>query len=150
MLRNLTNGHNSLKDTYIYVVTESWDKKLRGRQAVKVGVAKNPQSRIKELQVANARKLQLTMLIGPMGSKNAYSLEKALHRYLRRNHVNGEWFDFSSIKRLSKYTIPVGIQVETFHVEQTKTKRVLESERQEREAEKQLDREYLLEAQSYG
>lgn len=58
----------------------------------KIGISKNPQKRIEQLQTGNSSKLKL---IDTYQSEHANIVEKALQRrysYLRKE---GEWFDLS-------------------------------------------------------
>jgi len=66
---------------------------IRGNDGkYKIGIAKNPSQRIKQLQTGNSDKLQL---IETYQSENASKIESALHN--RYGHVRneGEWFDLS-------------------------------------------------------
>jgi hypothetical protein len=58
----------------------------------KIGVAKNPKQRIRQLQTGNSDKL---VIIETYKSENATKIESALHN--RYSHVRnvGEWFDLS-------------------------------------------------------
>lgn len=60
---------------------------------VKIGVAKNPKKRLKELQTASPRKLNL---ISTVESDNAFRLEGKLHRRFKEKCVSGEWFELNS------------------------------------------------------
>jgi Meiotically up-regulated gene 113 len=58
----------------------------------KIGIAKNPNQRISQLQTGNSDKLKL---IETYQSENASKIESALHnRYSHARNV-GEWFDLS-------------------------------------------------------
>ena len=61
---------------------------------IKLGYAKNPQTRLKGLQTAHADKLELmwTLPIGP-NEVRAQKAERQLHRFCKRHHKRGEWFD---------------------------------------------------------
>lgn len=88
-----------MKNTYVYFIQE----KLGELAPVKIGVAKNPEVRLAELQIGNPRKLILLTQIGPVSQKRAYHLEKQLHRKLKRHKLRGEWFTgvvLSKVKEL--------------------------------------------------
>lgn len=57
---------------------------------VKIGLARDPWSRLKELQVGNAEPLEL---LGHTPACDARSLEQELHRRFSDSHKRGEWFD---------------------------------------------------------
>jgi hypothetical protein len=66
---------------------------IRGNDGrYKIGIAKNPNQRIKQLQTGNSDRLEL---IDVYQSENASKIESALH--FQYNHVrqHGEWFDLS-------------------------------------------------------
>lgn len=66
---------------------------IRGNDGrYKIGIAKNPKQRIRQLQTGNSDPLEL---IGTYESENASKIETALHN--RYSHVRnvGEWFDLS-------------------------------------------------------
>lgn len=66
---------------------------IRGNDGrYKIGIAKNPKHRIRQLQTGNSDQLEL---IETYQSDNASKIESALHN--RFSHVRnvGEWFDLS-------------------------------------------------------
>jgi len=56
----------------------------------KIGVSKNPKSRLKQLQTGNASELRL---IDTYQSEYANKIEKTLQRRYSHLHKEGEWFD---------------------------------------------------------
>lgn len=74
--------------TYIYVM-QSGDT-----DRCKVGVSKNPESRLRQLQTGNHRELKIVLIIGPFDESHAYRMEKHIHQVLDANHLRilGEWF----------------------------------------------------------
>jgi len=58
----------------------------------KIGIAKNPSQRIKQLQTGNSDKLQL---IETYQSENAFKIETTLHNQYAHVRNEGEWFDLS-------------------------------------------------------
>lgn len=68
--------------TFVYVI---W---VQRTSKIKMGISKNPESRLRDLQTASADKL---MLLGKWpGSRN---MERALHRELSQCRRSGEWFE---------------------------------------------------------
>jgi predicted GIY-YIG superfamily endonuclease len=73
---------------------------IRGNDGkYKIGIAKNPKKRIKQLQTGNSDELTL---IETYPSENASKIESALHRQFSHVKLNGEWFDLS-IKEESQF-----------------------------------------------
>lgn len=132
-----------MKLTYIYVISERPDRRLGGRLAVKVGVARNPQRRCKELQTANPRKLDVTLVIGPMSEKMAFRLEAKIHRYLHRYRLNGEWFQGVSISKLKNFTLPANVQVNVIDPTCLHSKRQRKRWNKEKAATEALDMQLL-------
>jgi len=70
--------------SYLYIISNGTD--------LKIGVSKNPQKRLKQLQTGSADKLEFFELY-PLSSKRVYSLEKECHQKLQTNYIKrGEWF----------------------------------------------------------
>ena len=66
---------------------------IRGNDGkYKIGIAKTPSQRIKQLQTGNSDKLQL---IETYQSENASKIESALHNRYAHVRNEGEWFDLS-------------------------------------------------------
>ena len=59
---------------------------------VKIGVAKNIETRLGELQVGNSRSLMVLAKLGPFSKKQAYRTENGLHHKFRKHRIRGEWF----------------------------------------------------------
>ena len=64
----------------------------------KIGVSKNPQKRIKQLQTGNSSKLKL---IDTFRTEHANVIEKTLQRRYNYLKKEGEWFDLSVLNELS-------------------------------------------------
>lgn len=62
-------------------------------QFVKIGVAKNIEKRIIELQTGNGRKIELLADLPCATEKLAYRVESLLHDYFYKYRKEGEWFD---------------------------------------------------------
>jgi hypothetical protein len=58
----------------------------------KIGVSKNPNRRLKQLQTGNSSEIKL---ICEYQTMNAYKIEKVLHRRYTHFNIDGEWFDLS-------------------------------------------------------
>lgn len=59
--------------------------------AIKIGMSKNPQSRLRQLQTGSPYKLKLLTIVKGKGH-----LERSLHESLKpyKQSCKGEWFDF--------------------------------------------------------
>jgi hypothetical protein len=69
---------------------------------VKIGVARNPESRVASMQVGCPTELYLWGLIMPV-KQSARSLEYSLHRKFAEEKVRGEWFS-CSVLEISGFT----------------------------------------------
>jgi hypothetical protein len=58
----------------------------------KIGVSKNPDKRLKQLQTGNPSELELLCVYD---SEIAFKIEKVLHNTFNINKEHGEWFDLS-------------------------------------------------------
>ena len=66
---------------------------IRGNDGrYKIGIAKNPKQRIRQLQTGNSDELTL---IETYESENASKIESALHNRFSHVRQSGEWFDLS-------------------------------------------------------
>ena len=66
---------------------------IRGNDGkYKIGIAKNPTQRIKQLQTGNSDKL---VIIKTYQSENASKIESTLHNHYGYLRNEGEWFDLS-------------------------------------------------------
>ena len=66
---------------------------IRGNDGkYKIGIAKNPTQRIKQLQTGNSDKL---VIIETYQSENASKIESTLHNQYSHLRNEGEWFDLS-------------------------------------------------------
>lgn len=59
---------------------------------IKIGVAKEVQSRLDTMQTGCPYKLELLAAIKCVSRKQAYELEGKLHRLFKAKHIRGEWF----------------------------------------------------------
>ena len=74
---------DDLPDMYVYAIRE----KETGR--IKIGISRDPESRLKQLQTGNSQQLEL---IAYRKAENRYKDEARLHRMFSDYHVRGEWF----------------------------------------------------------
>jgi hypothetical protein len=63
--------------------------------AVKIGVAKNPEARLRDLQVGNANQLEILATISGAGRHE----EDSLHKLFEPFRLRGEWFQIQPILR---------------------------------------------------
>jgi len=72
-----------------------------GNKLVKIGKAKNPKQRLKELQAGCPFPMKLALTLDYDSAKDAHSSESELHKLLAHHKINGEWFavrdDFHSL-----------------------------------------------------
>ena len=61
----------------------------------KIGVADNPTSRLKELQIGNPYPLSLVVTCGFPSSRVAKRAESDAHKQMEKYNIHGEWFDLS-------------------------------------------------------
>lgn len=76
-----------LPDMYIYVIQEEVSK------AFKIGISKNPEVRLKQLQTGNSSKLSL---IYKAKANNRFKDELELHKLFEEYKLQGEWFQLNN------------------------------------------------------
>ena len=64
----------------------------KGYGSVKIGVAKNPEARLKILQTGNHGELHLIAKLPFKSRPEAYTMEKELHKRFEKFKLTGEWF----------------------------------------------------------
>lgn len=62
---------------------------IKGKKFVKIGVAANPESRLKDIQTGNPFPLKIVATIS-----GHFATEKELHTIFERFRVEGEWFQY--------------------------------------------------------
>ena len=62
---------------------------IRAKNHYKIGVTKDVQNRLKQIQTGNHEKLELIDTIEIINE----SLESSIHKNLKEHSTNGEWFD---------------------------------------------------------
>jgi hypothetical protein len=70
---------------YVYFITD-------GTNAVKIGVAKDIQKRLVQIQVDNPRQLHVLYQIECVSERHAFDVENELHKTYGEYHLQGEWF----------------------------------------------------------
>lgn len=80
---------------YVYVIGTVIVEEIVG--PVKVGVAKSPAARVRELQTGNPHRLILCSQFSVPSRKIAEAVERAFHETQNRHRLNGEWFDMDPI-----------------------------------------------------
>lgn len=68
---------------YVYIAESSTGE-------IKVGISKEPESRIRQFNTANPKEVDLARKIGPF--ENAAKVESAIHNQFEEHRVSGEWF----------------------------------------------------------
>ena len=71
---------------YVYLIRKKNESKY------KIGISKNPITRIKQLQTGSDSEL---VLINVYKTENSIKVEKTLHNIYSHNNLNLEWFDLS-------------------------------------------------------
>lgn len=73
--------------SYIYVIGSD-------SPPYKVGISKDPQRRLKDLQTGFPQKLKIHMMKETESTKTRL-LETVIHHHLKHHKTHGEWFDMS-------------------------------------------------------
>ena len=66
---------------------------------IKIGVARNVQSRLETMQTGCPYELKILASIKCMSKGQAYGIERSLHYLFGRDRVRGEWFRKVSMKK---------------------------------------------------
>lgn len=69
---------------FVYFISEG--------EYTKIGFARDIEKRLKDLQVANPRKLWIVSFVPCLTEYHARKIEKFLHHSLKFHRVHGEWF----------------------------------------------------------
>jgi len=97
--------HLSNQEHTVYAISD-------GRY-VKIGVSRDPYSRIREMQTGHPNQLTLRWSTKTDCRRAAYSLERRLHNRLRRHKVRGEWFEMEVLEVLRERYPRCVLQSET-------------------------------------
>ena len=73
----------------------------------KIGVSKNPNKRLKEVQTGNPAPVEIVQLYE---TENAYKIESALHNRYSHFNTHGEWFELSIKEEVSFLDTCVSIE----------------------------------------
>ena len=79
------------EECFIYVICQ--DGKNCQTGPVKVGITKDPYSRIKSLQTGNHHRLSYALKLTVPNKEMAAFIESAFHSIQQENRMIGEWFD---------------------------------------------------------
>lgn len=82
---------------YVYMIEESG---LMIDRCCKIGVAKDVNKRLDGMQVGNPRILKVAVELGPFSKREAYEVERKMHKCFDRYRVRGEWFDVLILRRM--------------------------------------------------
>ncbi len=83
---------------YIYIV--------QCNNYIKIGKARNPQSRLKQIQCHNPYTLELLYSKQLM---NTDKLELQCHKHFNDNKIRGEWFDITVLDNVIEYIETLGV-----------------------------------------
>ena len=85
--------------TYVYFIS------TKRKKVVKIGIANNPDKRLKTFQTANYEELVILRVIKVSNRDLAFKLETALHQKFKKYHIRGEWFKLTPtvIKFIENY-----------------------------------------------
>lgn len=81
-----------VEDMFVYAVKDE-----QGR--IKIGISKNPENRVRNLNIGNADKLELVYTKKSNGG--GYSSEVEAHKRAKQHRIHGEWFEKGAIETLS-------------------------------------------------
>ena len=79
-------------DMYVYAIRNTTTGNI------KLGISRNPQQRLKQLQTGNDCALEL---VACRKAENRFQDETALHHKHEAAHIRGEWFDQSAISAIA-------------------------------------------------
>lgn len=74
---------DDLPDMYVYAIRE------RESGNIKLGISRDPQKRMKQLQTGNSQELEL---VAVRKADNRFKDERQLHIENNASHIHGEWF----------------------------------------------------------
>ena len=80
---------------YVYLIQ-------KGYGSIKIGVSKDPESRLKMLQTGNPTELHLIAKFPCESEKQARALEADLHNEFREYRMKGEWFCKTILRKFRK------------------------------------------------
>ena len=74
---------------YVYLIQSGTNSK----SPIKIGMSKDPEARIKQLQTGNPKRLRIILIIKCTSTKHARNLESTMHQMLSSKNIINEWFD---------------------------------------------------------
>lgn len=80
---------NDLPELFIYIIRE------KDSGNIKIGISRNPEARLKQLQTGNSQPLELVSF---RSAENRFVDERALHNDAEDFHLRGEWFSDSALE----------------------------------------------------
>ena len=90
----MTNQFSPEKKHYVYIIREKGFTNLN--LVCKIGLSVNPEQRIKSLQGANSRELQVYEKFHVGNSRSeAAKVERKIQKMVGENSLRGEWFKFN-------------------------------------------------------
>ena len=90
--------HDLPEDTYVYVATEF----ASGRH--KIGISKDPESRVKELNIGNPQ--QFVLVHSYLATESVYQYKKLAHKISENEHIRSEWFNTQiDLEKLPSFNI---------------------------------------------
>ena len=78
-----------LPDMYVYAIRE------KDTGHIKIGISKDPQARLQQMQVGNSSDLEL---VAYKKAENRFADEKAAHAAFDHYRIRGEWFSTSALE----------------------------------------------------
>jgi hypothetical protein len=83
---------------YIYIIA------IDGHDLCKVGISKNPQSRLSQLNTGSPYKMRFVCILETPNASEARKLESAFHKVMRKHRTNGEWFSLNAAEAIRAMT----------------------------------------------
>lgn len=107
---------------YVYLIHNSES------ECVKIGVANDPQSRLKDLQVGSPVPLAILQTIECVSRPSAHSLEKLLHKKYAAYRVSGEWFKIDTAVLMAEISELIAIAecIQSPRIERKVIERIIE------------------------
>ena len=81
-----------IPDMFVYAIMEEDTKNI------KLGISRNPEARLKQLQIGNSSRLHL---VGYRKAENRFKDEKTLHQKNEAYRIHGEWFSNESLNSIA-------------------------------------------------
>lgn len=83
---------DGLNDRYIYIASNESGQ-------IKIGISKNPEKRVKQLNIGNHEILKLIYFY--KSEQKGYSEEKMIHKQMSNHKIRSEWFNNDCLKEIS-------------------------------------------------